>query len=221
MVTKTNDIKKITIKTPTGEVISEDKAIKILGIWKNKRDSYETHIDKIKGIVVKKLSEIYPYLRYMNLNTRRKIVYSKIASIIQYGMELYLGQNQRILDKITALFMRCNRAIFMRDHFKVSNRRICQEILVDTPEVMVKKSGIKFIHKLINSEAPTQLYRKIRLNNRMRKCTKLSLTDGIRKECNKRNLLYQSIQLYNELPTDLKYLPIKKFKKRLSKIKDL
>ena len=69
MITKTNDIKKITIKTPTGEIISEDKAIKILGIWKNKRDSYETHIDKIKGIVVKKLSEIYPYLRYMNLNT--------------------------------------------------------------------------------------------------------------------------------------------------------
>ena len=221
MITKTQDITKIKIKTPTGENLQEDKAIKILGIWKNKRDAYDTHIAKIKGIVIKKLSELYPYLHCMTLKTRRKIVYSKISSIVLYGIELFMGQSERIIEKVTALLMRCNRAIYLKDFFKVSNMRICKDISVDPPDVLIKKSGLKFIHKLIQNEAPAQLFSKIRINNRMRKCSKISLRDGIRKECNKRNLIYQSVQLYNNLSTDLKYLPIKKFKRQLQKVKNV
>ena len=157
----------------------------------------------------------------MTLKTRRKIVYSKISPIVLYGIELFLGQSERIIEKVTALLMRCNRAIYLKDFFKVSNMPICKDISVDPPDVLIKKSGLKFIHKLIQNEAPAQLFSKIRINNRMRKCSKISLRDGIRKECNKRNLIYQSVQLYNNLSTDLKYLPIKKFKRQLQKVKNV
>ena len=86
---------------------------------------------------------------------------------------------------------------------------------------MIKKASLKFIHKIINTEKPKQIYSKIRFNNRLRKCAKLSLKDGIRKESNKRTLIYQSIQLYNTLPSSMKYLSIKKFKIHLAKKTDI
>ena len=221
MITKAKETKKIKISAPNGEVLTPDKAIKILGYWKNSRDNYETHISKITGIVSKRLCEIKPYLSCMNLKTRRKIVYSKIASIILYGIELYLGQTDETLRKVTVLLMKCNKTIYSKDYMRVSNNKICREILVDPPEVLIRKASLKFIHKLINNEKPQQLFNKIRFNNKTRRCTKLSLNDGIRKESNKRTLIYQSIQLYNSIPSSMKYLSIRKFKTHLAKVKDV
>ena len=217
MVTKSKDTKKIKVTAPNGEEITADKSIKILGYWKNSRDNYETHINRITGIVTKRLSEIRPYLRCMNIKTRRKMIYSKVASIILYGIELYLGQTDEILHKITVLLMKCNKAIFCQDYMRVSNHKICKEISVDPPEVLIKKAALRFVHKLINTEKPKQLFNKIRFNNKTRRCAKLSLIDGIRKDSNKRTLIYQSIQLYNSIPSNLKYLSIRKFKTHLAK----
>ena len=75
-------------------------------------------------MVSKRLAEIYPYLKFMNLNTRRKLIYAKVASIAMYSIELYIGQNERTLDKISSILMKCNRAIFLSDFFLVSNSRI-------------------------------------------------------------------------------------------------
>ena len=79
------------------------------------------------------LIKLAPYLGHMSMKVRKDVVYAKAASILLYGAELYYGQTEATTTKVTGILMRCNRAIFRRDWYKVSNRRICNEIQVDQP----------------------------------------------------------------------------------------
>ena len=90
----TNDRSPVEFKTAEGETIREDNAIRILGFLKNNRDSYDSHLGQINGRVCKVLSEIRPYLKHMNLKTRRETIYAKAASLLLYGSELFTGQTE-------------------------------------------------------------------------------------------------------------------------------
>ena len=138
-----------------------------------------------------------------------------------YGIELYVGHTQKTLNKVSVLLMKCNKAIYAKDYHRVSNSKICRDIKVDPPEVIIKKTAIRFIHKVIISERPAQIYDKIRFNNRQRNCSKLALKDGFNKEVNRKTLIYKSIELYNALRPEMKYLSIKKLKAQLEKIRNI
>ena len=84
MITRTNSLNaKITINTTTGETVTDNKAIKILGFMRNSRDNYDAHFAMVNSVMNKKLAELKPFLTLMNLKSRRETVYSKIASIAQ------------------------------------------------------------------------------------------------------------------------------------------
>ena len=134
----------------------------------------------------------------MNLKTRRNLIYSKAASIAMHGIKLYIGQNERTIDKISSILMKCNRAIFLGDFFLVSNSRICRQISVDLPSMIIKKSALRFIHKAIINEKPTQIFEKLRFNNCQRNCSKIALREGFSKDINKQTLIYKSVELYNK-----------------------
>ena len=85
--------------------------MKILGWWTTPNGSLTYHLSKIKGIVCKKIEELRPYLRHMPLKIRKEIVYSKALSIPAYGLQLFIGQHETVKDKLTAIYMRRNRAI--------------------------------------------------------------------------------------------------------------
>ena len=88
----------------------------------------------------------------MNIKMQINLIYSKAASIAMHGIKLYIGQNERTLDKITSILMKCNQALFLGDFFLVSNSRICHQISVDLPSIIIK---ISYIHKAIINEKPT------------------------------------------------------------------
>ena len=117
----TNDRSPVEFKTAEGETIREDNAIRILGFLKNNRDSYDSHLGQINGRVCKVLSEIRPYLKHMNLKTRRETIYAKAASLLLYGSELFTGQTEWTQRKITSILIKCNREIYRKNWFKVSN----------------------------------------------------------------------------------------------------
>ena len=79
--------------------ISSTGSMKILGFVRKNRDLYFSHLGMVEAVVNTKLTEIQPSLKFMNLRTRREIIYSKIASTATYSIELYYGQNQRTVDK--------------------------------------------------------------------------------------------------------------------------
>ena len=75
----------------------------------------------------------------MNLKTQRETIYAKAASLLLYGSELFTGQTEWTQRKITSILIKCNREIYRKNWFKVSNRKICRDILVDLPEEMLRK----------------------------------------------------------------------------------
>ena len=185
IVTKNNELgKRISIKTKSGDTVQDDKALKILGFIRNTRDNHEAHLGMVSSIVSNKLTELRPYLKFMNMKSRRETLYSKVASIITHGLELYAGATQWTLQKVTALMMRCNRAIYMRDYMLISNTRICNAISVDPPLMMCRKASVKLIQKILRSEKQKQICDKIKFNSNPRK--------GFKKKVNKETITGKS-----------------------------
>ena len=75
---------------------------------------------------------------------------------------------------------------------------------------MIKMSSLKFINNMLVTQKPGTLYSKIKLNKRT--CADLSFYSFPKLEGLKSTLLYKGIFYYNQLPSDLKYLPSKQFK---------
>ena len=154
---KNKDNDKIKFKTKMGDEIKVN-ALRILGFIKNNRGSYNNHLGQVNGRITKALSDLKPYTKHMDMKTQKELIYSKKASIALYGSILYTGQTEWTLSKFTSIMMKCNHQICMKDWFKVSNRRICRDIQVDHPLELIRKSTLKFMHKLIWIRTPAQLY---------------------------------------------------------------
>ena len=210
---------KVKFKTKEGDTIREVNALRVLGFIKNNRDSYDSHLGQVNGRVVKTLAELKPYTKHMDQNTRKEIIYSKVASIALYGCELFTGQTEWTTSKFTSILMKCNREIFQRDWFKVSNSRICKEIKVDHPIEIIKKSTLKFMHKLIWTKSPDQLYDKLKFNTKHRECSNISVKCPVSKLANRRTPIYTGLELYNSMSIRLKLTRPKRFKFLLKKMK--
>ena len=57
------------------------------------------------------LSKLKPYLSLMSLKDRKVIVTSKLRSLIDFGMPLFQGETESVLQKIEATYMTVNRII--------------------------------------------------------------------------------------------------------------
>ena len=106
-----NNTDQMTFTTATGEKVKESNSIKILGITLNNRGSMDTYLNIASGRIVRILTELSPLMKFMSLKTRQEIVYSKAASILLYGSQLFTGLNQWAQRRFTAIIMRCNRSI--------------------------------------------------------------------------------------------------------------
>ena len=216
---KNKDNTKVQFKTTEGDTIKEVNAIRILGFLRNNRNSYDSHLGVINGRITQALAEIKPYVRYMDPKSRKEVIYSKIASIALYGAELLTGQTEWTKAKFTSILMKCNRMIFYKDWFKVSNRRICREIQVDHPLEIIKKSTLKMFHKMVWLKSPVQIYNKLKFNNRHRECSAISLKKPLSKQVSRRTPIVSGLNLFNNLQIGMKMTHPKKFKKLLKKNK--
>ena len=89
---KNSTNEKIKFNTSKGETIEEVNALRILGFLKNNRDSYDSHLGQVSACVTKVLADLKQFTKYMDLKTRKEVIYSKAASIALYRSELYTGQ---------------------------------------------------------------------------------------------------------------------------------
>ena len=216
----TGEIRRLELNGPNNTPIKESNAIKLLGIWRNNRNSYDTHLTYLSIATTKAINQLQPLLKHMSTKTRKEVISAKCASISNYGLELLYGQTDWTAKKLTAVKMKCNRAIYKGDTFKVSNRRICKEIQTDEPMIECKKAVFKFIHKVVRTQKPPQLFKFIKFNRIHRDCARIGLIDAPHKETNKRTLMYKSIELYNCSNPNLKMLTVKNVKSRLKKLGD-
>ena len=146
------------------------------------------------------------------------MIYSKAALLLLYGSELFTGLSEWTKNRFTAIMMRCNRCIYQKDWFKISNRRICKDIAVDQPDQMCQKATLRKFHGIIWFQTPPQIYKPIKFNSRYRDCSKLSLIYPQSKQTSKKTVIETALELFNNLPMGMKIMHPKKLKVALSKI---
>ena len=212
--------KKIKLTLRNGDTIEDDKSIKILGWWTTPQNSMIEQVNKIRGITLKNLAEIRPHLRFMSLENRRQVVYAKVLGAAMYGLEIYAGQTELIKDKLTAIIMHANRAIYGQHiPVKTKNEYICRKIGMKTPRQLILQASVKFMHKIVNTQMPPEIFNQIIFPRRFRKNAKLHTKRVPNTKRGKRSTIYKSLNLFNALHSSLKFVHPKVFKKLIEKRK--
>ena len=100
--------------------------------------------------------------------------------------------------------------------FKILCKKICDSIGWELPNQLIVKQSARFIHKILSKRKPKQVIDKIRFP-RTRACAKLSMKITANCEKLRRTTIYQCIELYNQIPNELKSQDQKEFKKSLKR----
>ena len=146
------------------------------------------------------------------------MVYSKVLGAAFYGLEIYAGQTELIKDKLTAIIMRANRAIYGQPvPLKTKNEYICRKIGVKTPRQLMLQASLKFMHKIVNNQTPPEIYNQLIFPRKFRKNAKLHTKRTPRTKKGKRSTIYKSLMLFNAIHSSLKFVPTKTFKKLIEK----
>ena len=98
----------------------------------------------------------------------------------------------------------------------MSNSKICKKIQVELPCQLMRKATLNLFHKMNTSKYPQALMNL--LKKQRRKCMNIQLQRNFKSKRGRRSPMAKMIKMYNALPTNLKSLPVKPFKKRLKKL---
>ena len=123
----------ICINDPIGNPITAKSSMKILGFKLNARASSESHLSKVKSKIGMELAKLKPMLKFMTLNDRKVILNSKLRSIIDYGLPLFMGKNEAVITKVEATYMSINRIIHGGLMLMTNKEKNCKSIKVDLP----------------------------------------------------------------------------------------
>ena len=116
-----------------------ENTLKIFGFAMNAKASMETHLSCVKSQIGFELSKLRPYLHLMNTKDRKIILNTKLRSIIDYGLPLFMGETEAVKSKIEGAYMLVNRIIHGQNKFMTSKTKICCEIKADLPKMWMKK----------------------------------------------------------------------------------
>ena len=129
------------------------------------------------------------------------------------SMPLIINQPERIKSRAETMLMRINRWVHGGNTFKESSIKICKKINRPLPEQEILRANAKFSHKLILNPDIQSLQRYVA---RPKRSTSRLFHVKPKKKLY-RTPLEHHIQLYNQLPEDLKYLKPKTLAYKLKK----
>ena len=130
---------------------------------------------------------------------------------------MFIGERQIVKNSVHRIIMKICRFCKGNYCFKISVKKICKSIGMDTPSQLIIKSTVRFIHNIIINEKPSQLSKLLR-KPRTRRNAKISNTYAPKTEKCRRNLLYEGLKIYNKLPDSLKQLDTIGFRRKIKKI---
>ena len=93
------------------------------------------------------MAKLKPHLSLMNLNDRKVIINSKLKSILDYGLPLYLGESNATTSKMEATYMSINCIIHWNYTFRVNKVKICNDFKSDPPKQSMAKTAVTYLHK--------------------------------------------------------------------------
>ena len=116
--------------------------------------------------------------------------------------------------------MKANTAIYgLPIPFKTKNEYICRKIGMKTPRQLILQASVKFMHKVVNTQMPPEIFNHLIFPRRFRKNAKLHTKRVPNTKRGKRSTIYKSLSLFNALHSSLKFVHPKVFKKLIEKRK--
>ena len=142
---------------------------------------------------------------------KKIILSSKIKSRIHYGLPLYLGENESVLQKIESTYMFINRIILGGYNWRTNKTKVCNEIKVDLPRQSMCKASVRFMHKHIHNQKCKAILDQLVIPRR-----KISMIHVRKPQAGQYHAsIDRLVELYNKLPPKVKPMSMGQLKKYL------
>ena len=203
----------IEIRDSKNKIIKAEGTLKILGFTLNAKENMENHLSKVKSRIGLELSKLKLYLSLMETKDRKTILNAKLRSIIDYALPLFMGESEAIKAKVESTYMLVNRLIHGKCGYMTAKTKICKDIKSDMPNMWMRKTAAKFMHKQITSAKCDDLLMQLKIPKR--KASPIYVKDP--QLGNYNCSLEKMVEIYNSLPVDLKAKKVVPLKRHLKK----
>ena len=153
----------------------------------------------------------------MSEKVRARVANSCLVSILKYGVEFYIAQNVRIVNKWWVEMMKLAKHVKRSACLRIRNSLVCSSLDWLTPNQILLRSVIKFIHTIMHTHRPQQIYDWFR-PPRTRPGAKVGLKYPTRSSVVENTLVFKSHLLYNSLTDSQRLLSPKELKKNIDDI---
>ena len=128
-----------------------------------------------------------------------------------YGLELYAGQNKNTIKQLQLLEDKCVRIVTGQKANKETLER-CKWLNMENT---LKKQTLMTLYKIRVHKQPNYLLRLI-MNERATVASKIPTYDTIQSIDLKNSFINRASENWNNLPQEIRKLPLKKFKKAIT-----
>ena len=154
MLFQKNNMKDEIILKVNDMTIRNQTETKFLGMWLDQSLNWHSHVQKLTLKIKRNKYLLNNGKHLMDLNTKRLVYYSHIASHLQYGMLLW-GNNagKEQLNKLQKLQTKCLELI----QGNKANNNLNKTLGILSIEDMIKLENMKFSYKLIHWMLPQKI----------------------------------------------------------------
>ena len=200
------------------DVVCESPGVRNLGVLFDKHLTWDSHISalvkKCNGILIG-LSHVRQQIPPELLPT---LVNALVLSHVRYCLAVYGNGSENNMQRLQKILNFALRVISGRRKFDhISDVR--EELGWHTVRQLYKQHTLTLLHKIMDTGEPQALASQIQANSSLRSRSTRQDTDlalpRVRTEAGKRRLLYSTVQLYNELPSDIRSSSLVSFKRLL------
>ena len=193
-----------------------DGQVRILGMLLSADNTLEAAVNELVSNLNFRLYNLNKIRVHTDFRSRQRFLFSFILGRLNYLLPVYLSAPKVILNKLHLIITKTARAIYGMNTFRITNKSILTTCSMTSLNSHIQFATLTFLHKLLFSKRPPQLYDLFKLPNR--KAKDILPVEKLKCKATKNFFMYKAITLYNGLKPELKELPPIKFKVKLKKV---
>ena len=195
--------------------IFSKNTIKILGFYIQSDLKYETEINKLVSTLHNRINTIRQISKYTDFKTRLKFLNANVMSKLNYMLPFYSSITEELTHKLHKVIMTSARMAIGDYCYKTHCNKILARCNWLPIRYMINMAQCNFIHKILTNQSPTKIFEFFVIPNRQAKQIRLNFQN--KTKLSKLSLLNNGLNIYNNLPMQLKQLTVKKFKLQIKK----
>lgn len=200
-----------------GEKIGRVQNTKYLGLILDEKLRWHHHLEYIKSKIIPMVGALYRCRKYLNTTTLTQIYNAFFLSHFRYLIPIWGTCGTTLFQEAQRLQNKVIKVLFNLD-YKTPTTEVYQQTKIAKLSVILKIEQSKFIYKMINkqhkSNVETIFVNQIH-NYKTRNQHKIHIPSA-RTNIGLHNPIHQSMNVFNQLPQELKILgSFKRFKREI------